>query len=409
MTILLLSVSLLLLVSVAADIIVQIGSRPFYLVDEMKEGPLKDKLAQCAAETKVYKVSDFSIGHRGAALMYPEHTIESYKAALIQGAGIVECDVTFTKDRELICRHDQCDLHTTTDVILRPKLNAKCTVPWAKEGVEPKCCTTDFTLAEIKKLCAKMDSSNESAKSKKAYVYGGTPDWRTDLYASYGATCPKVPTHKESIELIGNSNGKFTPELKSPQVAMPYEGNYTQQEYAQQMINEYIDAGIPPCRVWPQSFSVDDVYYWLDNTDYGQQAVALDEIDDRDPNQIDEFLDELVEKGVQIVAPPLFRLVEAGKNEDIVPSYYAMAAKDRGLDIITWTLERTPPGLMGYYWQSLNEANFTTTEGSRLELLHVLNEEVGVLGVFSDWPATTTFYANCMNVKTRAGLGPCQD
>jgi hypothetical protein len=44
MTILLLSVSLLLLVSVAADIIVQIGSRPFYLVDEMKEGPLKDKL-----------------------------------------------------------------------------------------------------------------------------------------------------------------------------------------------------------------------------------------------------------------------------------------------------------------------------------------------------------------------------
>jgi glycerophosphoryl diester phosphodiesterase len=137
--------------------------------------------------------------------------------------------------------------------------------------------------------------------------------------------------------------------------------------------------------------------------------VALDEIDDRDPNQIDEFLDELVEKGVQIVAPPLFRLVEAGKNEDIVPSYYAMAAKDRGLDIITWTLERTPPGLMGYYWQSLNEANFTTTEGSRLELLHVLNQEVGVLGVFSDWPATTTFYANCMNVKTRAGLGPCQD
>ena len=31
--------------------------------------------------------------------------------------------------------------------------------------------------------------------------------------------------------------------------------------------------------------------------------------------------------------------------------------------------------------------------------MNLTNEkDVGVLGVFSDWPATTTFYANCMNV-----------
>ncbi len=36
-------------------------------------------------------------------MQYPEHTIESYKAAALMGAGIIECDVTFTKDRELIC------------------------------------------------------------------------------------------------------------------------------------------------------------------------------------------------------------------------------------------------------------------------------------------------------------------
>ena len=33
------------------------------------------------------------------------------------GAGIVECDVTFTKDGELVCRHDECDLATTTDIV----------------------------------------------------------------------------------------------------------------------------------------------------------------------------------------------------------------------------------------------------------------------------------------------------
>eukprot|EP00956_Cyclotella_meneghiniana_P009162 scaffold12557_cov75-Cyclotella_meneghiniana.AAC.6 len=37
-------------------------------------------------------------------------------------------------------------------------------------------------------------------------------------------------------------------------------------------------------------------------------------------------------------------------------------------------------------------------EGYRLALLHVLSQDVGVLGVFSDWPATTTFYANCMGL-----------
>ena len=39
-----------------------------------------------------FKKSDFSIGHRGAALQFPEHTQESYEAAVRVGAGIVECD-----------------------------------------------------------------------------------------------------------------------------------------------------------------------------------------------------------------------------------------------------------------------------------------------------------------------------
>ena len=42
----------------------QIGPRPFYLVDKMKDGPLKEKLSQC---TGPFRKTDFSIGHRGAA------------------------------------------------------------------------------------------------------------------------------------------------------------------------------------------------------------------------------------------------------------------------------------------------------------------------------------------------------
>jgi glycerophosphoryl diester phosphodiesterase len=129
------------------------------------------------------KPSEFSIGHRGATLMFPEHTERSWRAAARMGAGIIECDVTFTKDEELICRHSQCDLHTTTDIVLRPELNAKCTTPWAPGVKAAKCCTSDFTLAEIKTLCAKMDASNGAALTADKYVFGSTADWRTGKLA----------------------------------------------------------------------------------------------------------------------------------------------------------------------------------------------------------------------------------
>ena len=83
----------------------QVGPRPYYLIDRMAAGPLKDKLESCAAGP--FEQTLFSIGHRGAPLQFPEHTVESNRAAARMGAGILECDVTFTKDKELVCRHAQ--------------------------------------------------------------------------------------------------------------------------------------------------------------------------------------------------------------------------------------------------------------------------------------------------------------
>ena len=70
------------------------------------------------------------------ALQFPEHTKESYEAGARMGAGIVECDITFTRDGELVCRHAECDLHTTTNIVAT-ELNAKCTVPWTGPGSSP--------------------------------------------------------------------------------------------------------------------------------------------------------------------------------------------------------------------------------------------------------------------------------
>jgi len=95
----------------SSEVSAQLGPRPFYLTDQLGPGPLKDVLTSCADNKQQFVSKKWSIGHRGAALQFPEHTVESYRAAARMGAGIIECDVSFTADAELVCRHAQCDLH----------------------------------------------------------------------------------------------------------------------------------------------------------------------------------------------------------------------------------------------------------------------------------------------------------
>jgi glycerophosphoryl diester phosphodiesterase len=382
----------------------QIGPRPFYLVDKMKDGPLKEKLSQC---TGPFRKSDFSIGHRGAAMQFPEHTKESYQAAARMGAGIIECDVTFTKDRQLVCRHSQCDLHTTTNILSVPALAAKCTQPFAAadaasgKKASAKCCTSDITLAEFKTLTAKMDGFNPDAKTAEEYQ-NGTPRWRTDLYANSGT----LMMHDESIALIKSLGAKFTPELKAPEVPMPFDGDYSQEKYASQMIEAYKAAGIPASDVFAQSFNLADVLYWVKTEPaFGAQAVYLEERYEKqglDPNKPETWkpsMAELTASGVKILAPPIWAMLTLNAQGEIVPSEYAKAAKAAGLDLIGWSLERDGPLNKGggFYHRSVKAA--VDRDGDTLTVLDVLAKQVGIRGMFSDWPATTTFYASCMGMK----------
>lgn len=381
----------------------QLGPRPFALVDHLPDGALKQALEQCA--TGPFYKSDFSIGHRGAPLQFPEHTEESYRAAARMGAGIVECDVTFTKDRALVCRHSQCDLHRTTDILARPDIAAQCSQPFtpadAANGKEAtaKCCTSDITLAQFRQLTGKMDAANPKATTVEDFM-DGTSAWRTDLYASRGT----LMTHAESIALFKELKVKMTPELKSPLVDMPFEGDFSQQAYAQKMIDEYKAAGVPASDVFPQSFNREDVLFWISNDpEFGRQAVYLDgrypDLDPEDPATWTPSMEEIAESGIRYLAPPLWFLVRSGDDGRPEPSTYAKAARAAGLDLITWTLERSGSLAKGGGWYYQTVADITDDDGDALVLLDVLAKEVGVVGVFSDWPATTTYYANCLGIE----------
>lgn len=402
-------ISVLALAAIAAPVLadsVSVGPRPMFLVDLLEDGALKDQLAACADQP--VRRTDFSIAHRGAPLMFPEHTAESYMAAHRMGAGIQECDVTFTKDLELVCRHAQNDLHTTTN-ILATDLAATCVTPFTPaSGDAPataECRTSELTLAEFKTLTPKMDAADDTATTVEAYL-DGTAGFRTDLYS---VETPTLLTHAEYVAMFKDLGVKFTPELKSASVDMPFEG-FSQADYAQKLVDEYKAAGVPASDVFLQSFDLSDVIYWIQSEpEFGAQAVYLDdryEASDEDEGLIDPMdaatfkpsMQELADMGVKYIAPPLWMLVTT-RDGAMVPSVYAEEAKAAGLTLITWTLERSGPLQTGGGWYFQSVAEVTNSDAAAFELLHVLAQDVGVVGVFSDWPATVSYYASCMGLE----------
>lgn len=406
---------------------VQLGPRPFYLIDRMSDGRLKDRLQQC--QKGPFRQSDFSIGHRGAALQFPEHTKESYEAAIVMGAGIVECDVTFTKDGHLVCRHAENDLHTTTNILVTP-LASTCIRPFTPASVDAsgkpvpasaECRASALSLQEFRSLKGKMDTFNPAAKTAQEFL-GGTASWRTDLYntaVTVPATGATLMTLRESIRLNKRNGVKHTPELKGGDAATIAKVFGSQERYAQALADVLHEEGVDPDDAWPQSFNVNDVLYWIARTRYGKQAVYLvdyDTVNDRpivfdrdnqpitDPAEQLKFFAELRKLKVQIIAPAMPALLAVDGNR-VVPSKLAKALKGMGYDIITWTFERSDlrqgslASRAGFYWDFDPTASVIKTDGDMYKALDVLAHEVKILGIFSDWPATVTYYANCMGLK----------
>lgn len=132
------------------------------------------------------------VAHRGASAYAPENTVPAFRLAAEQGATFVEFDVRLTKDRQIVCLHDD-SLERTTDVeAIFPdrsrtaSAGAQATRRWPLE---------DFTLAEVKRL---------DAGSWFGPAFRGT----------------RIPTFAETIDALRGRSGLFI-ELKSPEL---YEG-----------------------------------------------------------------------------------------------------------------------------------------------------------------------------------------
>jgi glycerophosphoryl diester phosphodiesterase len=374
----------------------ELQQRVPYLVRAMAPGSLRDRLEACLAQPGELERNRFSIGHRGAPLGYPEHTAEGYRAAAAQGAGAVECDATPTRDGVLVCRHAQCDLQSTTDILQTP-LAERCRAPFtpAIPGKDTpataQCCTSDLTLAEFRRLRGRHDRVDPAATTLDAWLAPGGTERGT------------LMTHAESIALFEELGVDMVPELKETDPGMSLPEGLDRPTLARRFVDEYRAARIPARRVTLQSFLPEDVRQWLaEFPEFGARAVWLDGrselgqgFDHRDPASWKPSMAELKAAGFRTLAPPIPVLLDLDAGGNIVPSAYARAAREAEFRLVTWTLERSGPLAEGggFYYASIRPA--IRDDGDVYRVLDVLAREVGVTAIFSDWPATTTFYANC--------------
>jgi glycerophosphoryl diester phosphodiesterase len=94
------------------------------------------------------------IAHRGASGERPEHTLESYRLAIEEGADYIEPDLVMTRDGVLIARHEN-EISGTTDVARHPEFAARQRTQTIDGETLHGWFTEDFTLAEIKTLRAR--------------------------------------------------------------------------------------------------------------------------------------------------------------------------------------------------------------------------------------------------------------
>jgi len=190
------------------------------------------------------------IGHRGASGYRPEHTLESYRLAIRQGADFIEPDLVATKDGVLVARHEN-EISGTTDVADHPEFAGRKATKTIDGVTLTGWFTEDFTLAELKTLRAKER----------------IPDVRPGNTRYDGLF--EVPTFAEVIQLArresrGGRKIGIYPETKHPtyfaREGRRLDGGLIATSLGAKLVEALVAQGFTdPKRVYIQSFEVENL------------------------------------------------------------------------------------------------------------------------------------------------------
>ncbi len=335
------------------------------------------------------------IGHRGASGSLPEHTLESYKAAIEQGADYVEPDLVLTRDGVMIARHEPM-LDSTTDVAIKFPESRKTTRN--VDGVPTTAYfASDFTLAEIRTLRAVQ------ARANRSQAYNGL----------FG-----IPTLDEVIALtksegtrLGRSVGIY-PEIKHSTFhadEVRFGANVFEDKLLTTLHAAYGNVASAP--VFIQSFEVSNLQYL--NTKTNIKLVQLIDADDvKDDGSMSlvapyhkpydfvvkndgrSFADLLTSSGLDFiktyadaVGPWKPYLVKTVNDKVERTGDATLTINDRRVDGSTGVIELAhQKGLLVHTWTFRDDASGYGFKDPKEEMQYYMR--LGIDGVFTDFPAT---------------------
>ena len=345
------------------------------------------------------------VAHRGASALRPEHTLEAYRRAIIDGADIIEPDLVLTKDGVLIARHEN-EISGTTDVAALPEFASRKTTKMIDGIPTAGWFTEDFTLAEIKTLRAK----ERIPANRPANTYY---DGRFE-----------IPTLQEVIDLaqeqsrmLGRVIGIY-PETKHPtyfkSIGMPMERRLVRQLES----NGYKGKNSP---VFIQSFEVANLkelrslteirlVQLIDNPNNPPAANGTPRNKPYDftaANDSRTYADMLTPAGLKeiatyadVVAPYKEIIIPRDSSNNLgAPSSIVNDAHAAKLKVHTWTFRPENPFLPAAL-RSANPAMVAERGDSVAEITAYLR--TGIDGFFTDDPATGREAVNAFAGKNKS-------
>jgi len=298
-----------------------------------------------------------NIAHRGACAYLPEHTLPAKALAYGMQADFIEQDVVLTKDDKALVIHD-IHLDTVTDVAEKFPGRAR------EDG---RYYALDFTLAEIRtlKACERFDIASGTA------VFDGRfPLWKSDF---------RLHTLEEEIELIqglNKSTGRnvgIYPEIKDP--AWHREQGH---DISPVVIRILADYGYTKAadNIYLQCFDFDELKRIKNELKCKLKLIQLTE-EDFDLADVASY--------AYGIGPWIKQLI-TGLDKDGRPIISDLAAKAgaHGLKIhpYTFRVDGLPAGM------------------SADQLLDTLFNQIGVDGIFSDFPDVSRDFIRA-RVKSR--------
>lgn len=301
------------------------------------------------------------IAHQGSSGAIPEHTVAGYQLAVAEGADVVECDATVTKDLTVICMHEAWMNASTNVAQTFPASRINTYYVQDEQKNITDYFSVDFTMDEIRLIRRRQRSPYRDPSYDDRFPVASLEDLIRVVQSAdrpvgvYIET--KSPVFTNSLSIVQNANVTFEGLILEIIQRFGYTSSRS------------------PCFL--QSFNEDSLLYFANRTSLPLTMLLRSSDDDISDARLDQ-----IARFAYAIGPDKQLVIRTNSTNHVdLRTDLVQRAHAAGLRVHPFTLRNEYPYLAWDYRQDpVNEyADYF---------------ELGVDGAFTDFPAT---YSNFLN------------